>query len=360
MTRSSAFLSLPLAVCLAACGGSPSPTPPADPGATIDVTRSQPNEVLRLDDCPLYYMRTSSDYGFDAYRRGATGGGSTAARVQAAPQRREPVAAAKRAPAWACTCFSTAPSGEGPLFGRNFDWRHHASLLLYASPPNAFASLSMVDLYYLDFADTVTLDQLRAARDRIAQRAPYVPFDGVNEKGVAMGLMAVPSAEPPFDPGKTSLYDLALIRLVLDYAVDANHAVELLGGYNYGVTSTPVHFLIADRSGAAALVEYVGGGMRVTRNAEPFMVATNFVVFGSQAPISTGCPRYDRAYATLHPRSGVLSHAEALELLEAVSQSFTMWSAVYDLNGPGVEVVPGRRYGNVYRFAMGSSRSPAP
>lgn len=344
MTRSSVLLCLPLAACLAGCGNGPSPS--AAPGTTIDVTRSQPGELLRVDDYPLYYMRTSSDYGFDAYRRGATGSAVAAPRVHGEPHR----------PAWACTCFSTAPSGDGPLFGRNFDWWHRASLLLYASPPSALASLSMVDLYYLDFADTVGLDQLRGARDQIAQRAPYVPFDGVNEKGVAMGLMAVPSAEPPFDPGKVSLYDLALIRLVLDYALDTNHAVELLGEYNYRVTSTPVHFLIADRSGTAALVEYVGGEMRVTRTAEPFMVATNFVVYGSQAPISTGCPRYDRAYATLSARKGVLSRTEALDLLSAVSQQITMWSAVYDLTGPGVEVVPGRRYGNVYRFAMNGGR----
>jgi hypothetical protein len=182
---------------------------------------------------------------------------------------------------------------------------------------------------------------------------------------VAMGLMAVPSAEPPFDPRKVSLYDLALIRLVLDYAVDTNHAVELLGQHNYRVTSTPVHFLIADRSGTAALVEYVGGEMKVTRTTEPFMVATNFVVFGSRAPSSTnslgpaeltGCPRYDRAYATLSAAHGVVSRAEALGLLSAVSQEITMWSAVYDLTGPGVEVVPGRRYGSVYRLAMDGGR----
>jgi hypothetical protein len=339
MTPSSVLLGLPLAACLTACGSGP--VPPASSGTTIDVTRSEAGEPQRLDDYPLFYLRTSSDYGFDAYRRGVTGAAVAAPRVE--PHR----------PAWACTCFSTAPSGDGPLFGRNFDWWHRASLLLYASPANALASLSMVDLYYLDFADTVTLDQIREARDRIAQRAPYLPFDGVNEKGVAMGMMAVPSAEPPFDPGKVSLYDLALIRLVLDYAVDTNHALELLAGYNYRVGSTPCHFLIADRSGTTALVEYAGGAMRVTRTAQPFMVATNFVVYGSQAPISTGCPRYDRAYATLSARNGALSRAEALNLLSAVSQDITMWSTVYDLRGPGVEVVPGRRYGNVYRFAMG-------
>ena len=345
MRRPGHLLALALGASLWGCGDRPGPS---EPGTPVDIAHAQPGEVLRLDEYPLYYMRTSSDYGFDAYRRGAAWAGGAA---------RAPLVDASRLrSSWACTCFATAPSGEGPLFGRNFDWQDRASLLLYTTPPNALASLSMVDLRYVDFGATVGLDELRAQRDHIAQRAPYVPFDGVNEKGVAIGLMAVPSAEPPFDPGKVSLYDLALIRLVLDYASDTNHAVELLHGYNYRATSPPVHFLIADSSGTAALVEYVAGEMKVTRSTAPFMVATNFVVFGSQAPLSTGCPRYDRAHSTLSARNGVLSRAEALDLLSSVSQDFTMWSAVYDLGGRGVEVVPGRRYGRSYRFAMDAGR----
>ncbi len=332
-----------LAVFLAGCGGSDTPSANApSPGASPGVVSLQPGEIQRLDDYPLYVMRSNVDYGFDAYLRTAR---ATAAAAT-------PPGGWTRGAAFACTCFATAPAGEGPLFGRNFDWWHRASLLLYATPPHALASLSMVDLFYVDFGDTVGLDTLLAQRDRVAQRAPYVPFDGVNEKGVAAGVMAVPDAQPPFDPGKRSLYDLTLIRLVLDYATDTDHAVELMRGYNYRTGSTPVHFLIADRSGAAALVEYVAGEMKVTRTTQAFMVATNFVVFGSQAPLSTGCARYDRAYATLLARAGVVSRAEALDLLSSVSQGITMWSAVYDLRGGAVEVVPGRRYGRSYRFAM--------
>ena len=61
--------------------------------------------------------------------------------------------------------------------------------------------------------------------------------------------------------------------------------------------------------------------MRATRSLQPFMVATNFVVFGSRAPIATGCVRYDRAHSTLQAKGGDLSRAEALDLLSAVSQS---------------------------------------
>ncbi len=85
--------------------------------------------------------------------------------------------------------------------------------------------------------------------------------------------------------------------------------------------------------GIQSTTSYIGDQRHGERAS---LVATNFVVFGSQAPISTGCPRYDRAYATLSARKGVLSRTEALGLLSAVSQEITMWSAVYDVTGPGV------------------------
>ncbi len=204
----SRVVALAAAALLGGCGSGSAPSGPA---AALDPVSGRPGDVVRVDDYPLYFMRTSVDYGFDAYRRrgvGAARAGAVARGAVGSPSES----------AWACTCFTTAPSGEGPLFGRNLDWWHRASLLLYTAPPNAFASLSMVDLHYLDFDDGVGLEELREQRDRIAQRAPYVPFDGMNEKGVAIGQMAVPSAEPPYDPGKLSLNGLALIRLVLDYA----------------------------------------------------------------------------------------------------------------------------------------------
>jgi penicillin V acylase-like amidase (Ntn superfamily) len=209
----------------------------------------------------------------------------------------------------------------------------------------------MVDLYCLGFGNTVRLDELQAQKGRL-DRAPYYPFDGVNERGVAMGLMAVPSAEPPFDPSKVSLYDLALIRLVLDYARDANHAVELLRGFNYRASEYPVHFLISDPSGTSVLVEYVEHDLKLTRTTEPFLVATNFIVYGSDAPRSSPCARYNRAYATLREQNGALSTSAALNLLQAVSQDITMWSVVYNMRSRRADIAVGRRYGSVYQVLM--------
>ena len=338
MGRKGLYWALPVTVLVAFCGGQKS----GDWETNIPVTGARPGEVLRLDDFPLYYTRINADYGFDSYRERGMG---AAAMAPVADRR------GARVP-YGCTCFSTARAVAGPLFGRNFDFQHQASLLLYTDPPNALASVSMVDLYHLGFATTASLDDLKAHPEAMG-RAPYYPMDGMNEKGVAIGLMAVPTAWPPFDAAKVTLYDLALIRLVLDYAADADRAVELLRGYNYRAGSLPVHFLIADRSGVSVLVEYVNQEMKVIRTAEPFMVATNFTVFGSQAPFTTGCARYDLAYATLRGRNGILSHAEALDLLAATAQNTTMWSAVYDLEALSVDVAAGRRYPSVHHFTIG-------
>ena len=45
--------------------------------------------------------------------------------------------------------------------------------------------------------------------------APFIPIDGMNEKGVAIGMMAVPSVQLPFDPAKRTTTDLGMIRVVL-------------------------------------------------------------------------------------------------------------------------------------------------
>jgi hypothetical protein len=327
------------AAALSACAGSEGPERAS---GIIDVGEARPGEVVQLDEYPLYFMRLDGGYGFDTYlTHGMRPNGSAPAPRPESPERRP----------WACTCFASMTSPDGPLFGRNFDFYHRASLLLATSPPGAFASISMVDLHYLGFGGTARLDELQAQKGRL-DRAPHYPFDGVNTNGVAMGLMAVPSAEPPFDPSKVSLYDLALIRLVLDYARDANHAVELMQGFNYRTNQYPVHFLISDPGGTTVLVEYLDHDVKVTRASEPYMVATNFVVFGSEAPLRTPCWRYDRAYAALRAQNGALSTGACLDLLEAVSQDITMWSVVYNMRGRSADVTVGRRYESVYRILM--------
>jgi hypothetical protein len=296
-------------------------------------------ELKKIDDYPFYYLNYDKDYGFDKYL------------MQGISKNTSPMEyLSKGSYKWACTCFAAKGAKDSVLFGRNFDFFHKSCLLLHTSPPKAFSSYSMVDLYYCEFSENVTYQELIDNPDKL-KKAPYLPFDGVNEKGVAIGLMAVPQAEPPFDTGKVSLYDLALIRLVLDYAENTDHAISLLKSYNYKATDPPVHFLIADKQGTSAIIEYVEKDIKITRNKEPYLVSTNFIVYNSGAPLHGPCDRYNKVYSTLNRNQGIISKSESMELLNQVSQDITMWSLIYDLSAFNtIYVAVNRNFNEVYNF----------
>ena len=114
----------------------------------------------------------------------------------------------------------------------------------------------MVDLNYFGFTRENPPD-LHENRDNLLD-TPWLPFDGMNEKGVAIGMMAVPYAEPPYDPNRMTLGEIELIRLVLDYAETVNHAISLIKKYNIRMEDPPVHYLIADSSGSSVIIEFFG------------------------------------------------------------------------------------------------------
>jgi predicted choloylglycine hydrolase len=295
--------------------------------------------IVQVDDYPLFVMNFSGDYGFADFLKTGTASASLA------PHQGQFVA---ETPSWGCTCFSAMGDADKEIFGRNFDWYHHVSLVLFTHPPSAFASLSTVDISYLGFSEQTTLEQIRGSLN--LRTSPYVPFDGVNEKGVAIGMMAVPNAEPPYDPRKVNLNCLQLIRLVLDYASSTESAVSLISQYNYVVDVEPIHFLIGDRSGKSAVAEFVGGEMKVIYNNEPFQVCTNFIIFGSSAPQTTSCWRYNTAYAYLKKTGGLADETTSMSVLSSVSQSITMWSAVYNMSSFAMKISLARRYDKVYEI----------
>jgi hypothetical protein len=56
----------------------------------------------------------------------------------------------------------------------------------------------------------------------------------------------------------------------------------LIAGYNIDFRGgPPIHYLIADRTGHAAVVEYKDGSMQVVRNEDPWLAATNFYLAGN-------------------------------------------------------------------------------
>ena len=56
-----------------------------------------------------------------------------------------------------------------------------------------------------------------------------------------------------------------------DYASSVEEALELMDDHNIDFScSLPLHYLLADRMGSSALVEYVAGEMRILRSEQPW------------------------------------------------------------------------------------------
>jgi len=311
------------------------------------LTRS-PLSLRRLNPHPFYTMRYAGDYGFDDYLQT----GNYPSWVATIP---EPTAPQP----WGCTVFAAlSPEGDR-LLGRNFDWyADHPAMLLFTNPSDAYASVSMVDLWYLGYRG----DEIGLFERQALSRAPYLPFDGMNEMGVAIGIMALPYADGTHDPGLRTLEDLEIVRLVLDYAASVDQAIELLSQYNVYFEGVPLHYLIADAGGNSAVIEYVAGELRVLRNEQPWQVSTNFIISEEQPQgARSSCWRYNQAYRTLQDRSGSLNGSQTLDLLQQVSQSGsypTIWSAAYNLTRGEIQIVIDRDYQQIYTFHLKRTNNP--
>jgi len=291
--------------------------------------------LIKVDAYPLYTLHYVGEY---------------AEVAQAAP----------RPTAGACSLFAALGNSQSRLYGRNFDWHYSPATLLFSDPPEGYASVSMVDIAYL-FPNAKTARSLEELplKERIALLDTWqMPFDGMNEYGLAVGMSAVSDSMTPNDPAKATMDSLQVMRQVLDRARTVDEAVEILGSYNIDWIGGPqVHYLVADEDGGAALIEYYEREMVVFQNEQLWLQATNFTVAAQNGSPLGVCPRYDRIHARLSQTNGSLTPVEALDLLEQVASSDkafgTQWSVVYDLSARRVQVVMGREYGNVYEFKVG-------
>lgn len=304
---------------------------------------ADPNAIERVDDHPLYVMHLNEDYGFNEFLKK----GRQPSAFSDTPSEVVP---------WACTVFGALSPRGDMILGRNFDWDNHPAMLLFADSPDGYASASMVDIYYLGFTGKGEIPV--SERERLREAA-FIPFDGMNEKGLAVGMMAIPTIKPAFDPNKVTLGELNLMRLVLDYAQNVDEALALLQNYNVDFSEGPtIHYLLADKTGHSAIVEYrdsqsSGGAMLILRNDRPWQVSTNFA-FALEQPqgANSSCPRYNRAYDALALAEGKLTPGQAMTLLQQVSQPHTQWSVTYNLTQGTIQLVMDRHYDQVRTFSL--------
>jgi hypothetical protein len=291
--------------------------------------------LQKVDDFPLYVMHFYGDYD------------SPLSDNYVIPNKTMPLQNREK---WACTCFAGLNPSSMPLLGRNFDWYDHPALLLFTDPPDKYASVSMVDMSYLGYSKE-NLPQSNPAR---LLEAPYLPFDGLNECGLAIGMMAVPYAQASSDPGKKTIGSLTAIRIMLDYAKDVDQAVDLLQQFNISFAGgPPVHYIVSDSSGNSVVIEFLDGNMQILNCEKSWQVATNFILTGmSEQDAPLACWRYARVWNVLEANSREINLEAAMSLLSDVSQSNTIWSVVYDMDSFNIKVAMGKKYNEVHSFNL--------
>lgn len=195
------------------------------------------------------------------------------------------------------------------------------------------------------------------------------PSCGLNEKGLYGGVFWIhppPAVKYPADDGKPSMNDWQVLGYLLDTSASVKEALENLkkvrvSGFKEAGFEVDQHWMIADRSGDCAVIEFPDGKLKVHRPPVPPVITNSFYEhsrdylkqfkgFGGRLPIPldkgemTSENRFLFASYMLlnNEKNGVLSFSDVFNIMKSAvqtnvrhaqtSQSVTQWIVVYDLN----------------------------
>lgn len=315
--------------------------------------------LKQLNNHPLYEMTYYGDYGFDDF---LLSGASSDEDIEKYVTKR----LLKGLPIdlgitdAGCTAFVVRNEVGEVLFGRNFDFTYSPVLQVKTTPKNGYASISTVNLTFAGYSadhlpNGVSFDRF------MTLAAPYLPFDGVNEKGLAIALLAVPQTSPPFEQGKVTLNTTTSIRLVLDKAATVAEAIDLLQQYNiYFSGEVDCHFLIADATGKSVLVEYWDDEIKIIETDESYQVASNFIAYDG-LNIGEGFDefeRYDAVVNEIEANKGILTQQQAIALLARIGVTLEdgtdklQWTVIYNLDHLDGSIFTARNYENSFDFSI--------
>ncbi len=263
-----------------------------------------------------------------------------------------------------CTTFNaTTPSGDR-LFARNYDYMDSPGMTVWTHPKDGYASVSTVSLYFLGYGGSFMPDSKLTSL--LTLIAPYIPVDGMNEKGLSIGVLELETPETFIQTQKKDITTTAVIRTVLDHAATVDEAVKIFKNYDMhdllggGCT---YHYHIADASGKTAIIEYVNGEATVIRPGKSgTLIAANFWLTGGvDDPEGLGRDRYATAEKMLKKKNYRVTEKEAMGILDAVHMEdsdmngyicSTLWSVVYNNSKRTFTVCPMFNYDKPFRFSV--------
>ncbi len=310
--------------------------------------------VEKLNDHPFYQMNYSGDYYFDEYLE--HGGATIEDTINfVAEQMGIEKPFESSGSGFGCsTVYSPTTDGDY-IFARNFDYPSAAALLIHTAPDDGYESVSMVNLEHMGYDSENYPDGFV---NRVALLfAPYCPLDGMNEKGVAIGVLQLDNKPTAQNNGKVDIMTTTAIRLVLDYAADVEEAIELLSQYDmHSLLGSNFHYQISDAQGNSAIVEYKNNQMCVYRSEEEYQFCTNFYITDMMngSGVERQCPRYQGLTQAFEQVGGHFSNEDIEALAEKMwvnyAQSSTQWTSVFNLSDLSYDIYINMDGENPYHY----------
>lgn len=254
-----------------------------------------------------------------------------------------------------CSAFTAATPDGQRLFGRNFDYDETDTLVIYTEPKDGYASYGVTDLRFFDIGTDDGLDGNSIASKALMLAAPYATMDGINEKGVGIGILQLDIDELHQDNGKPDLLIFAAIRGVLDKCATVDEAIDLLNNYDiHSFLSRSYHLFITDLTGRSVIVEWTDDKTYIVEDT----ACTNDVMSNNEFyDPEWECKRYDTIKKWLAEKNGVLTADEAMTVASDAGWEGsdiargTEWSCVYNLDEFTLDICIDWNYETVHSFS---------
>ena len=217
-----------------------------------------------------------------------------------------------------CTIFRTVDKNGNVLVGRNFDSEREGGRIWFISSNDKYNGMAITEQLGLN-----------------------MPYEGINDKGLFVGISAVPKTQLPFSLFRPIRKSLEMVKLILAQAKTVDEALHLFSKYTvvFGVLfgNPVVHYMVVDREGNSAIVEYVDNKMVVIKDVSHSQIMTNHFI--SKPEIGSDNKTSFERYNAVRDGVGKTHTAEdVLNLLRQVRQNTTLWSNIYDLENQVVYV----------------------
>lgn len=175
----------------------------------------------KVNSHPFYEMTYYADYGLEELAK--QGVGSDDALVDFVTKRLLKGLPITANVDGACSAFNVQTPEGDYVMARNFDYHPSTAMLVKTNPKDGYRSISMVNLTHIGYNQDKQPDTLFHKVTALA--APYIPLDGMNEKGFFIGVLVVKEQIVHQNTGKTPITTTSAIRLLLDRAANVDEAV---------------------------------------------------------------------------------------------------------------------------------------